>query len=111
MRLRFLALASILPVALAAVPGTAQAQRTNIRCRERSACIADNDVARLARERALRIRDDAQSRARDRHLAAADRARETAFRARMRAEEQRERARELRETRRFDRPRAHRVRW
>lgn len=137
MRLKSLAFASIIPVVLAVVPRAAEAQRTGIRCRDTSACIVDDDVARFARERAVRIRAealdrarfareeaqaraaaaraDARWRARDaagfRQRDAADRARENARRARIRAEEQRDRARDARDARRYDRPGRNRIRW
>lgn len=119
MRLKSLALASIVPVLLAFAPGVATAQRVYVRCRDESACIRDRDIADRARERAFRDRDEAResarlrvrAAARLRQLDAADRARDNAFRARIRAEERRDRARELREDRRYDRPGRYRVRW
>ena len=119
MRLKSLALASIVPVVLAAAPGIASAQRVFVRCRDDSSCIRDRDIADRARERAFRARDEAReelrsrlrSAARLRQLDAADRARENAFRARIRADERRDRARELRDDRRYDRPGRYRVRW
>jgi hypothetical protein len=123
MRLKLLALASIVPVALMFAPRHAQAQRTYVRCRgDQSACIYDRDIADRSRDRALRAREEARENARFardrvrdsarfRQLDAADRARDNAFRARIRADEQRERARELRDRRRYDRPDHYRVRW